>query len=95
MKSFTREEFLEYVKGLNFEELEDVSNFVQEYLDHFQSIPEENVKEKDDAWEKYMMLMARFGSMFLAFTISVINFRKILNDEMSQEENRNSGSLED
>lgn len=95
MKSFTQEEFLEYVKTLNFEELEDIANFVQEYYDHFQGIPDQNVKEKDEAWEKYMILQARFGAMFLAFTISVIHFRKLLNEEIGQEENRSAGSLED
>lgn len=94
MKSFTQDEFISYVKNLNFEELEDVASFVQEYYNHFRSIPESNKKEKDDAWEKCMILQAKFGEMFVAFTLSVISLRKLLNEELESEKDRSEGSLE-
>ena len=86
MKSYTKEEFVKYVEALKFEELEDAANFVTEYYDFYRSLPNEPKEEKDAAWEKYMILMAKFGMMFVAFTVTVIGFRKKLNDEIAAEE---------
>lgn len=86
MKSYTKEEFIKYVEGLQFDELEDMAEFTLEYYDYYKSLPEEPKAEKDAAWEKYMILMAKFGMLFVSFTIMVVNFRKKLNDEIAAEE---------
>ena len=93
MKSYSRDEFLEYAKNLKFEELEDAATFVTEYYDYYKDLPENPKEEKDAAWEKYMILMAKFGILFVSFTTAVIYFRKKLNEEISAEANRSSGSL--
>lgn len=91
MKSYTRDEFVNYVKNLEFDELDDAANFVTEYFEYFNSIPNENKEEKDAAWEKWIILMSKFGMMFVAFTSEVISFRKRLNDELkAAEELQNS-----
>jgi hypothetical protein len=89
MKSFTKEEFVEYVKTLKFDDLEDCAIFVTQYFDYYSNIPEENKQEKDEAWSKYMILMSKFGMMFVSFTTAVIDFRKKLNEEIKAEEDRN------
>lgn len=95
MKSFTKEEFIEYVKTLKFDELEDMADFVAEYFEYYEKLPNDPVQDKNDAWEKYVILMARFGMTFVTFTKSVIEYRKKLNEEIrAEEENRSSGSLE-
>jgi len=85
MKSFTKEEFIKYVETLQFDELEDCAKFVTEYYDYYKSLPDEPKENKDAAWEKYMILMSKYGMMFVSFTIMVIDFRKRLNEEIDAE----------
>lgn len=97
MKGYTREEFVNYVKNLEFDELDDAANFVTEYFSYFESIPKENKEEKDAAWEKWVILMSKFGMMFVTFTSEVIAFRKRLNDELKateESENPSGAALE-
>lgn len=94
MIGHTQEEFLQYVKNLEFNELEDVASFVTEYYEYYRNIPEEKKEEKDEAWQKYMILMAKFGMMFVSFTATVIEYRKQLNDEIEREANSGPGQLE-
>lgn len=89
MKSFTRDEFVDYVKNLKFDELEDAAAFVTEYFDYYNNLPAEPKEEKDAAWEKYMILQAKFGMMFVSFTTLVIDFRKKMNEEDAE---KNSGA---
>ena len=86
MRSYTKEEFVKYVETLQFEELEDAANFVNEYYEYYRSLSGNNKEEKDAAWEKYMILQAKFGMLFVSFTIMVIDFRKKMNDEIAAEE---------
>lgn len=86
MKSYTKEEFVKYVESLEFQELEDAASFVTEYYEFYKSLPSEPKEEKDAAWEKYMILMAKFGMLFVSFTTMIIGFRKNLNDEIAAEE---------
>ena len=95
MKSYTREEFIEYVKTLQFEELEDMGAFIQEYYKYYENVPVENQKEKDEAWAKVLILLGRFGMTFISFSLAVIEFRKKLNEEIrAEEEASGRGSLE-
>lgn len=87
MKSYTKEEFVKYVESLQFEELEDAANFVNEYYEYYRSLSGDNKEEKDAAWEKYMILQAKFGMMFVSFTLMVIEFRKKMNEEIQAENN--------
>jgi hypothetical protein len=95
MISYTREEFVEYVKNLEFQELEDVAAFVTQYYEYYNNIPGDKKEEKDEAWQKYMILQAKFGMMFVSFTYTVIEYRKQLNDEIEKEAIDSAGSLED
>lgn len=94
MKSYTTEEFVEYVKTLQFNELEDMASFVKDYYEHFESIPRENEQEKNAAWEKFVVLITRFGMSFVSFTLAVIDFRKKVDEEIREQEVGSSGSLE-
>lgn len=84
MKSYSREEFIEYVKGLKFDELEDIATFVQSYFNYYESVPADQKEEKDAAWEKYVILAAKYCISFTEFTLAVIDYRKKLNEELSQ-----------
>ena len=90
MIGHTMEEFVDYVKKLEFQELEDCAAFVTQYYEYYRNVPEENTQDKDDAWKKYMVLMSKFGMMFVSFSAAVIEFRKKLNEQIAEEENRNS-----
>jgi hypothetical protein len=94
MKSYTQEEFVEYVKNLEFDELEDCAAFVTQYYNYYKDVPETDKEEKDLAWAKYMILMSKYGMMFVAFAASVVEFRKRLQNEISEEENGSTGPLE-
>jgi hypothetical protein len=94
MKSYTQEEFVEYVKKLEFDELEDCAAFVTEYYNYYKNLPESDGAEKDAAFGKFVILMSKYGMMFVSFTTSVIEFRKQLNDEIRQEESGSTGPLE-
>lgn len=74
-KNYTREEFVEYVKDLKFHELEDVANFINEYFEHYESIPAENKEEKQLAWEKYVILLSKYGQWFVSFALMVMELR--------------------
>lgn len=89
MKSYTKEEFIKYVETLQFEELQDCADFITEYFNYYKNLPETPKEEKDAAWEKYMILMSKFGMMFVVFASSVIEFRKKLNEELDKEEAKN------
>lgn len=94
MISYTREEFVEYVKTLEFHELEDVAAFITQYYEYYINIPEEKKEEKYEAWQKYMTLQAKFGMMFVSFTAAVIDYRKKLHEEIEKETDSGSGQLE-
>jgi hypothetical protein len=93
MKSYTRDEFVDYVKTLEFDVLEDAASFITEYYNYYNNLPDEKKEEKDAAYEKYIILMSKFGMMFVTFTSLVIEFRKKLNEDIQAEEDSRSGSL--
>lgn len=74
-KNYTREEFVEYVKDLKFQELEDVANFINEYFEHYESIPADKTEEKQLAWEKYIILLSKYGQWFISFALMVMQLR--------------------
>lgn len=92
MKGYTLEEFRDYMKGLKFEELEDMAMFIKEYFDHYKSVPDTNVEEKELALGKYAMLIAEYGMYFVSFSLSVIEMRKKLQEEIAAEEELARGS---
>lgn len=75
-KNYTREEFVEYVKDLQFYELDDVANYINEYYFHYESIPDEEKEEKQLAWEKYVILLAKYGHWFISFALMVMDMRR-------------------
>jgi hypothetical protein len=78
MKSYTRDEFIEYVRKLEFDDLGDCAYFVSEYYEHYKSVPEANKVEKQEAWEKYVVLITKFGITFTAFTLMVMDMKKLM-----------------
>lgn len=74
-KNYTREEFVEYVKNLELTELEDIAAFVNEYFDHYNSISAEDKDQKQLAWEKYVILLSRYGQLFISFAMMVMELR--------------------
>ena len=86
MKSYTIEEFRDYIKTVKFEELEDLASFISEYFDHYKSVPDTDVAEKELALGKYIILITEYGMAFVSFTLSVIEMRKKMQEEAAQEE---------
>lgn len=84
-KNYTKQEFVEYVKNLEFYELSDIANFINEYYEHYESIPAADEEEKQNAWEKYVILLAKYGHLFVAFTLMVIAMRHGTESEMKNE----------
>jgi hypothetical protein len=74
-KNYTREEFVEYVKNLELQELEDIASFITEYFNHYNSIPNEDAEQKQLAWEKYVILLSRYGQLFISFATMVMELR--------------------
>lgn len=85
MKGYTLEEFSGYMKGLKFEDLEDMAMFIKEYFDYYKSVPDTNVEEKELALGKYAMLISEYGMLFVSFSLSVIEMRKKLQAEIAAE----------
>lgn len=86
MKGHTLEEFRDYLKTVNFDDLEGLALFIKEYFDYYKSVPDSNVQEKEDALAKYAILISEYGMMFVSFAISVIDMRKKLQEEIGEEE---------
>lgn len=93
MKSYTKDEFVNYVKSLEFEELGDCAAFITQYYEYYVNTPQEPIEEKDLAFEKYLILLAKFGMQFVYFTSMVIDMREKINEELEREENGGEGSL--
>lgn len=74
-KNYTRDEFVDYVKNLRFTEIEDVAKFVEEYFNYYDSIPVENTAEKTLAWEKYVILLSKYGHWFVTFTLMILELK--------------------
>ena len=87
MKSFSKEEFVEYVKTLEFEELGDCAAFITQYYEYYVNTPQTPVEEKDLAFEKYLILLAKFAMQFVYFTSMVIDMREKINEELDKKEN--------
>lgn len=74
-KNYNREEFVEYVKNLELTELEDIAAFVNEYFNHYNSISNDDAEQKQLAWEKYVILLSRYGQLFVSFALMVMELR--------------------
>ena len=87
-KSYNREDFFSYVKGLDFVDLGDAASFVDEYYKHYISLPYENTEEKQLAWEKYLILLSKYGHWFIGFSLSVLELQKNLELNLKIDTNR-------
>ena len=86
-KNYNRDEFVEYVKSLKFHELEDAANFIDEYYRYFESIPEEEKDAKQLAWEKYVILLSKYGHWFVSFSLVVMDLRKKMVEDLENGQN--------
>lgn len=84
MRNATREEFFEYAKGLNLNDMERITALLVAYYDDYLAIPEEEKDHKDLAYYKYMCLFAKYGPQVLYFADSVIAFRKQLELDLNE-----------
>ena len=87
-KNYSREEFVDYVKNLELKELEDIAAFVNEYFNHYNSISPEDEVQKQLAWEKYVILLSRYGQLFVSFAMMVMELRD--NTEKAIQNGQNS-----
>lgn len=66
-KSFSKDEFTEYVLGLKFHSVEDAAYFIRQYYNEYlKSNTEDNQQIMDNYW-KYMTAMAVHGPALLHF----------------------------
>ena len=72
MKSFSKEEFVEYVKTLEFEELGDCAAFITQYYEYYVNTPQTPVEEKDLAFEKEHGMPMNYMELYKVLE----NFRK-------------------
>ena len=86
MKHLSVEEFVEYVDGLEFEELEDVTAFVRSYFEAYKEIPKEDEEEKNNAWMKYVILSSRFTMTFVTYIEMSIKMREEMEEQMRSTE---------
>lgn len=85
-QSYTREEFVEYVKELEIDNLEQMVDLVLEYFDYYEKLPEE-AENKELAWEKYCIVIAMYGINLADYAKKMINMRKTLEMPIKQKEN--------
>lgn len=88
-KTYNREDFLAYVKDLNFVDLQDAASFVHEYYNHYISLPNDDNEGKQLAWEKYVILLSKFGHMFVKFSMMVLELQKNLEANLETENKTN------
>ena len=78
-KSYTREEFTDYILGLKFYSVEDVSYFIRQYYNEYlKSDPEDD--GFSEAYWRYMTVMCIHGPHLLGFVEDFYNAREGLND---------------
>jgi hypothetical protein len=90
-QSYTRDEFLDYVKDLQIDDLEQMVDLVLEYFDYYEQLPED-AENKQDAWEKFVILVTKYGVTFAEYTKMVLQLKKNLEMVREQNENSESGS---
>lgn len=95
MKHMTISEFSEYVDGLEFEELEDVSAFIKGYFDAYKAIPDEQEEEKDQAWLKYVVLASKYCMTFMAYFDMSLKYRKELQEQLDMVDEEFDGEFEE
>lgn len=83
MKHLTVAEFAEYIDGLEFEELEDITAFIRSYFEAYKEVPMEDEEEKNNAWMKYVILTSRFAMTLVHYADMSIAFRKELDEQMA------------
>lgn len=88
-KTYNREDFLAYVNDLNFVDLQDATSFVHEYYNHYISLPNDDSEEKQLAWEKYLILLSKFGHWFMKFSMMVLELQKNLEVNLETENKPN------
>lgn len=67
MKNMSRDEFHEYVENLKFYNIADAAAFVSAYYDDYEKTPSENEDERRLAYEKYIILIAKYGILFVDY----------------------------
>ena len=82
MKNMSAAEFAEYIDGLEFEELEDITAYIRSYFESYKNIPEENDEEKNEAWIKYVILSSKFCMTFVHYIDMSLKYRKDLEDKL-------------
>ena len=87
-KTYNRDDFVAYVKDLNFVDLADAAAFVNEYYNHYNSVPIEDNAEKQLAWEKYVILLSKFGHWFMSFSLMVLELQKNLEVNLKPDESK-------
>jgi hypothetical protein len=85
MKGATTEEFLTYVKGLNFYELEDMCAFVRAYVDAYYKSNTTDKELLKEAYMQYSIVAAEFIPLLLSYVEQVIELRKVLEDARDRE----------
>ena len=82
----SRSEFVEYVKDLNIEDLEVMVELVLSYFDDYNDLPEDKEDERQLAWEKYVILISKYGITFAEYTKMMIDLRKQLENAKAEKE---------
>lgn len=81
MKGATTEEFLNYVRKLDFYELEDMCVFVRAYLEAYVGVKREDQEALKEAYMQYNIVAAEFMPVLLNYVEQIIELRKAYEDE--------------
>jgi hypothetical protein len=78
MKGSTPEDFLKYVRSLEFTEFEDMIYFVRQYLDAYMKTPDDDKEAIKDAYLRYSIVAVEFMPSLLIYTEEALELRKLL-----------------
>lgn len=78
MKGSTPEEFINYVRSLEFTEFEDMIYFIRQYLDAYMKTPDDDKDAIKDAYLRYSIVAVEFMPSLLVYTEDSLELRKQL-----------------
>ena len=85
MKHLSKEEFVQYISDLDFQEFEDLLGYMRAYYDEYTKTAKlEDEEEAKMAWFRYSCLLSKYGHVLLKFAEEIVEKQKIIEQKMEE-----------
>lgn len=77
-------DFVDYVKNLQITDFNTIADMVLEYFDHYRDLSEENEAKKELAWQKYIIITAKYGTLMAECTKAFVEINEFMKEVQEQ-----------